>query len=77
MSARRRTDAEGVAAVVTLFDKIDAGERSSLGEVLTLVYGWDPERAFRAVDQALRMGWIAKNADGAVRSGELSPLVQP
>jgi len=66
----RRTDAESVAALVTLMDKASAGERLTLRQMLALLFGWDDERAYRAVEQALRMGWIA-HEDGETKPAPL------
>jgi hypothetical protein len=55
------SDAERVAAVLRLFERIEKGQCKTLGDSLALLFGWDANRIFLAIHRAIDKGWIAPN----------------
>lgn len=66
MSARK--DAARVRALVELVETITRGEPLTLGDVAQAVFGWDPERAFLAIDAAVHRGLIEKGPAGRIET---------
>ena len=69
-----RKDADRIVALVVAVEALARGERQTLGELASAVFGWDINRVFLAVDAAIATGKIAKNGpDGAISANDNAP----